>query len=291
MGGAFTGVADSVDAVYWNPAGLAQPEVSGLNSTFVTNWHDSNYDIYVAGGFRPKYGGLGLAYVYNKDYLVKLVFVGGEELGWITQDWHYLQLSYGAYLIKDWNIALGMTVKGIYSEFEIDVENEAKYGGDEQIDDDGTYESDVGIHWAFGPNVAKYKMFAVGCLVQNIWESELRFKEIGVTQKFLINVRPGLSFRPDKMSIISLEVYDATTEYFDDSQIRIGAERWFGFGKGRKILALRAGGYHVNEKEMRAYTGGLGWQPAEGIELAYTLMHWDTVNENTHFVSLNFRGF
>jgi hypothetical protein len=93
------------------------------------------------------------------------------------------------------------------------------------------------------------------------------------------------------MSIISLEVYDATTEYFDDSQIRIGAERWFGFGKGRKILALRAGGYHVNEKEMRAYTGGLGWQPAEGIELAYTLMHWDTVNENTHFVSLNFRGF
>jgi hypothetical protein len=89
------------------------------------------------------------------------------------------------------------------------------------------------------------------------------------------------------MSIISLEIYDATTEYFDRPQIRIGAEKWFTFGKRRKKMALRAGGYHVNEEDMRAYTAGLSWIFQGGNELGYTIMYWDKYEEETHLLTLN----
>jgi len=300
MGGAFTGVADSVDSVYWNPAGLAQLGASELNSTYITNWHDANYDIYLAAAgpvqlYKP--GGLGFAYVYNKDYLAEVVSQYGNRLGWIAQDWHYFQLGYGTYLVKDWNLALGVGVKGVYSEFEVDIGYEDLYGRDERIDDATTFDVDFGVHWAFGQEVGRHKMFSLGVLVQDILESELEFKSLGLTQKFVTNVRPGVAFRPDENTIFSFELYNVLRrgEYSDgtkpDVGIRAGAERWFGFGTGRKIVALRLGGYHLNEDNLRAATGGLGWRFAQGFELAYTFMYWDKVDDTSHFVALNFGGF
>lgn len=66
-----------------------------------------------------------------------------------------------------------------------------------------------------------------------------------------------------------------------------------------KILALRGGIYHANEKEMKAYTYGLGIKvpfdimqtgKAENIiECDYALMHWLEAEENTHLISLGIR--
>lgn len=282
MGGAFTAVADSVDAVYWNPAGLAFSK-GGFNTSIVTNWHDLNYDIYIAIGSPLKRGGFGLAYVYNKDYLVDLFFDTGEKLGWFAQDWQYFQGGYGTYLFKKWNLAIGVNGKMIYSLYEIDVDNEDKYGEDEKLSSDTLFDLDFGLHWAFGPYRGKHKMFSIGCLVQDILESEFKFNIEGeeITQKFCMNVRPGFSFRPDEMSIISVEIYDAGTAVYEKPQIRIGAERWFGG------LALRAGGYHINEKSDKAYTGGLSWRKGKA-EIAYTIIHWDESDENSHLITLNF---
>jgi len=229
-----------------------------------------------------KDAGVGAAYVYNKDYLIKLLFEDGEKLGWISQDSHYLQLGYGTYLIKNWNLALGVSGKAIYSKLEIDINDEDKYGLDEKLDDDILFDLDLGIHWSFGPSINKFKMFSIGCLVQDIFESEFRFKKLDLRQKYQMNVRPGFCFRPDDMSIISLEIYDASSKFFDEPQIRIGAERWFGFGKGKKILALRAGGYHLNGEDEKAYTFGFGW----GV-LSYTLISWDKIDKKTHLVGLS----
>ncbi|MGA1876255.1 MAG: type IX secretion system membrane protein PorP/SprF [bacterium] len=295
MGGAFTGVADSLDAVYWNPAGLSQIGAFEVNSTLVTNWHYSNYDIYIAAGSPVKSGGLGIAFVYNKDHIMKLVSEDGRELGWLAHDTNYLQLSYGAYLIEDLNLAVGLSGKFIWSSLEANINS----GIDETLDDTSTVDLDAGIHWSFGPKVGmrtyrmfsmpEHKMFSIGCLVQNFLESELKFKKEGIILKHVENIRPGFSFRPDELSIISLELYDITTQYFDEPQIRFGLERWFGFGKGKKIMALRAGGYHVNNQEnLKAYTFGLGWKFDNKVELAYTMLHWKEDNENTYFITMNY---
>jgi hypothetical protein len=300
MGGAFTGVADTVDAIYWNPAGLAQIESSSFNSTFVTNWHDSNYDIYFATAGPLRYGSFGLAYVYNKDYY----YIEKLEFGRLVQKWYYLQFSYGSYLLKDWNLALGISAKSIWSKFVIEVNDEYAAYGDESLDNDNVFDLDIGIHWAFGPEIGKYrrrryksnryKMFSLGCLFQNVGESEFHFKTLGLTIKHLLNVRPGFCFRPDDMTIFSLEIYDATREYFNKPQIRMGFERWLSFGKKmswkrKKKMALRAGGYHLNEKEIKAYTIGVGWEFDNGAEFAYTLLFWDIDNEKSHLLSLNIK--
>jgi hypothetical protein len=289
MGGAFTGVADNVDAVYWNPAGLAQLQTFSINSTSVSNWHDSNYDIYFAAAGPVKHGGFGFAYVYNKDHLVRLLFESGGKFGWFCQDWNYFQFGYGTYLIKDWNLAIGAIGKLIYSKFEIDKDHEAIYGGDEKITDDTLFDLDFGILGSFGPNVGKHKMFSIGCLAQDVLESEFKFLIEGeeLVQKYVLNIRPGLSFRPDEMSIISLEIYDAATQFFDEPQIRIGVEKWFSLGKMRKKLSLRAGGYHINEEDMRAFTAGFSWKFQGGTELGYTIMYWDNYGEETHLLTLN----
>ena len=220
---------------------------------------------------------------------MRLLFDSGDKFGWFCQDWNYFQFGYGTYLVKDWNLAIGANGKIIYSKFEIDVDHEAIYGGDERISDDTLFDLDLGIHASFGPNLGGHKMFSIGCLVQDVLESEFKFMvdDEEFVQQYVLNIRPGLSFRPDEMSLISLEIYDAATQFFEVPQIRIGMERCFSFGKMKEKLSLRAGGYHINEREMRAYTAGFSWKFKGGTELGYTIMYWDNYGEETHLLTLN----
>ena len=101
--------------------------------------------------------------------------------------------------------------------------------------------------------------------------------------------------------MIAAEIYDANKEYFDKAQTRLGAEAWLLHHSKtkQKLLAIRSGIYHANEKTMKAYTYGLGisfpldimrtGKAENTIECDYALMHWVEAKENTHLISLGIR--
>ena len=160
---------------------------------------------------------------------------------------------------------------------------------DDPVDDRDTewMDLDLGMIWKIGPQMGKSKLFSVGFLLQNVGEAKLIEDDDTQSPEMIRNFRPGFSIKPDDETILSAEIYDATGETEGQTNdvsrnIRLGAERWL-----TEFLALRAGVYHLNNKAMLAYTGGVGiklpklWNTRAELDL--TIMHWDKSNTNTGF--------
>ncbi|MBI5789257.1 MAG: hypothetical protein HZA78_10425 [Candidatus Schekmanbacteria bacterium] len=278
MGGAFSGVADDGNAIYWNPAGLAlsgQVQISTMHNIGAAN--DSNYDQYV-GMVIPtgNYGALGLAYVYNKDFLYRL---NGRKYGFLRDE--YWQIGYGIFLDKDRSVSLGMSFKAVATERNTGV----------RVVENDWYDLDFGGMWLFGKTMGKSKMFSLGFLLQNA--SEAQFMRKDSAAEMIRNLRPGLSFRPDEKTVLSVELYDALGKTKNSSEdvsrdVRLGIERQF-----TDYFVLRAGVYHVNNDIYRAYTGGIGIKPFQrwdiDLELEWTIMLWDKSRTYTHFAGVVYR--
>ncbi len=317
MGGAFTGVADDANAVYWNPAGLVQLTQPSLTSMFATDPDKLNYDQYIGFGMPLTIDlstisltpSVGFAYTYNQDpdYTGYISDLGGglyEIINFVDSYNDFLHLSGGMFIYPD-VLAVGLNLKTMMRGFTLEgwqynANSNTWVSLGSASYEDHAYDIDVGILMLLGPKVRKspqLRMFSVGCLVQNSLRS--KYKDLGI--KHIRNYRPGLGFRPSQDILLTIEVYDAAKEYFDKPQMRYGGEVWcLSHPKTRKkILALRGGVYHENEKEMKAYTYGLGIRfpldiiqtdKAENIvEFDYALMHWIEAKENTHLISLGIR--
>ena len=112
------------------------------------------------------------------------------------------------------------------------------------------------------------------------------------TYKYVFNVRPGISYKFDEKTLVSLEIYDAagnTKQYNPDvsHDLRFGVERWI-----NERMALRAGGYHLNSSSdtLRAITLGFGFKPrniitrAKDLTLDYTVIYWtDPLAGTNHY--------
>lgn len=272
MGGAFTGLADDTNAIYWNPAGFGLYARSGI--THASNLGDensSNYDHYGAAKVQlTKNQALGLGIVTNQTV---------QDNGFIERD-TFIQVAYGIRPISEKDIAIGVSAKIV----ESDADNPSHDKNSDWID------FDVGMLWQFGPDRGESKLFSLGFLLQNVGRGKLIKPDDSPPPDIARNFRPGLSINPDDETRLTFELYDtlgATDgDYNDVSQnVRLGAERWF-----YEIVALRAGVYHLNNKYMRAYTGGLGiklpqfWKISPQLDLA--LMHWDDTGRNTVFGGL-----
>lgn len=277
MGGAFVAVADDVHATYWNPAGLvkvASPEVS---ATFDTDWQDLNYDVF-AGLAAPlgQRAGAGLLYVYNEDDL---------GLGGRRED-HYLQAAAGLLVLpwggeeRGFNLSVGLA--GKYVERTLGLSGVAE-------ETDGGFDLDLAFLLDVGPVVGpRQRMFSLGLLLQNVLESRFDYGLLG-HETFAANVRPALAFRPDAWTVLALEIYDATERAGSTAGVRLGAERWLSLGMGRPVLALRAGAYHLNQDELRAYTFGVGIRPIPQAEISYALMYWTEIDQTTHLLAVGWQ--
>ncbi len=277
MGGAFSGLADDANAIYWNPAGLALSTQTGVTTMHNTGKkNDSNYDEYLGIALpMGTYGTLGAAFVYNEDILYN---TNGTQDG--TRRDTYYQLGYGAYVKKDWNLSLGASFKVVTKD-----KNTTTY-----TDQDEWFDVDIGVLWGFGKDVGTKKMFSLGALLQN--STEAQFLKKGEASKMTRNLRPGFAFHPDEKTTFSFEIYDALgktrQEPEDVSQdLRLGVERWIS-----EVVVLRAGGYHINNPSMRAYTGGIGFKaPADwglNLELDFTIMYWTASESATKFIGLTY---
>ncbi len=315
MGGAFIGVADDASATYWNPAGLDQKatereaaiddtfdELEGVEVTYTPtlyNRDEVNYDDFVAITVPLKIkdydlGNLGLSYVNSgfeakwQDPLSTLSFDRDESWIW---------LSYGKNIFGGLSAGVNLRYQSVDEEWTLNIVGDPGYWLAQ--DDDSFFALDVGLLYKIGK-------FSAGVLYQDLNEPEEEL--FGATGTYIKNLRPGVAFRPDDDTVIAVDMYDAAGETEDDpgsvaQDIRLGLERWFDLPEATprwmgQRLAVRLGGYHVNNEDMRAYTFGFGlkgkdWYEDEepwfkSAEIDYTVMYWEDASDFTHQLGLTF---
>ena len=268
MGGAFTGLADDINSVYWNPAGLTQLENKQITYTMtLANRDEYNYDDFIAYA-QPieDVGTIGVSFInsgYDQSPFFELVD-------------HWFVFSYGREV--GGNLSLGFNIRNRTLEINLKSFNVK--------DDDSALEIDLAMFWKPRDNLS------AGLLIQNLNEPKL----FDVKQK--INVRPGIAFKPNDKLTLTFDIYDFLGETEDEGtdvsqDLRFGIEGWI-----TEMLALRGGLYHINSKtdEAKAFTFGTGFiLPEMSLSIDYCLQYWmdmtsdADVDEFTHQIGITYK--
>ncbi len=254
LGGAFSGVADDTQATYWNPAGLTRAN-PGIVTMHNLNFRNNfNYDDYIGLSFCKRNWGLGFEYINEST--------DKEESDW-------LQIG-GAFALSE--ISFGLNVRHLYLKGE---------GSGIALD--------LGMLTQFGPikEEGGKRMFSAGIMVQDLNRQEISGRE------YNINIRPGFGFRPINHLLLSIEIYDATCNFFKKPQMRIGYEWAFPFPYLPGHGALRGGLYHLNERKYKAFTGGIGYlypiSKTGAVGFDYAFMWWEKSNTLIHLLGLIYK--
>lgn len=276
MGGAFVAVADDVHSIYWNPAGLAKVKSVELTYTRWLNLRDEvNYDDFAAGAFPLGKGTLGIGYTYNQDKLGAYEDVDN----WLDMEKtdHYVNLGYGISLNDKVSVGLNVNYHSIGYDIEGVIEGVPGSISDSDIIFPGL---DLGFLWDINPK------FTIGVLLQDFNEPE--YELFGEKGKYISNLRPGIAWKPTDKITVALDMYDALNNSKGQvgGDLRIGTEAWV-----TENLAIRAGAYHFNNDDVRAYTAGLGFRvnKAKGLRIDYGLMYWDAADEFQHMLAVGYK--
>ena len=112
MSGAFCAVADDLNAIIYNPAGLSQIKHNSISLTHFASFADTNTE-YVSAGLPVWKGALGLSalcdYTFDFNYFDEF----GDNRGKVDNYDIVLTGSYGFRITPD--ISLGGTIKGFVS--------------------------------------------------------------------------------------------------------------------------------------------------------------------------------
>ncbi|HAW49331.1 TPA: hypothetical protein DCX16_00030 [bacterium] len=266
MGGAFVAVSSDVHSTYWNPAGLAdvkKPQVTGMRT--LNNRDIINYQEWFAGAFRVgEETGMGACYVHAINR------TGFKNL--FTDD-EWAVLSFGGYgqgmLSKT---AFGFNIR----RYSSSLQKGTLYIGGATWVNMGKKDTAIGID--IGILHKLNKDLTLGLLIQDVNEPSIKFERVVIDNyeydlKFThpLNIRPGIAWKPDDKSIISMDIYNLDfndvydEEDWDQTSIRIGFERWI-----RPYLAIRGGLYGRS-----FHTLGIGFKSkykGSNIEIDYGLM-------------------
>lgn len=267
MGGAFTGLADDVHAVYWNPAGLGQ--IKEKQAAYTGASPDSrdnyNHDDFLAlviplANKEDDLGTLGIWFANS-----------GFDQPTFKETEHWYALSYG----KQINDNLFLGISGKYETYE------KKNGVGTDSDSLGT----ISLSFLY-----KVDKLSFGVFIQDM--NKAARQVFDQTYRYIVNVRPGIAYQLGEKTLITMDMYDAageTKKYTPDvsQDLRFGIEHWMS-----ENIALRAGGYHLNSAsdEMKAITGGFGYKPRNGIfqnkdiSFDYAVMYWtDPPSSGGHY--------
>ncbi len=240
MGGAFVGVANDVNSVFWNPAGLTQMEKRELSAMYNSWFAGINY---ASGAYAQPVGN-------NAAIAVSLIYLQSEieERSDDTEEPDTLSSAYslaaglsGSYALIPGVFSLGATIKAIDQDFIV-------------ADSSGAA-ADLG-------GLVQMGNLSLGASVQNI---KLRMNIDDASLP--LNIRVGGGYRFAENSIIAGEF---TKLGAGDPSYHIGLEKWL-----RNILALRIG-YSIGSDEdpktglsaglgLRAY----GTKPLEAVSFQF----------------------
>ncbi len=210
MGEAQTGLADNVNSLFWNPAGLDR--LKGLELAFMHNFHfmDMHHDYFGLASPVANRGTIGIALYYWTSGTIE----GMDMKGLPTSDFSAWDLSAGLYYANQLtpNLSAGAGVKAIMEKNE---------------EESGTaYAGDVGL--LFTPPVAG---LSLGLSVQNLG-TKVKLKEEGYSLP--LTARMGVGFRVP-VAPVSLAA-DVAVPVDDSPALSVGSEYWIA-----GVFALRAG--------------------------------------------------
>ncbi len=264
MGEAYTALAEGVDALYFNPAGLGWALDSEIQATHAIWLGDISYDF--LGYIQPtSIGtfGVGMQYVYmDKMYRIS---EGVEEGKFSVYD-ALGMLSYGVCLGE--KFSLGVSAKALESK----------------IDDQKAMSiaSDIGVLFCTNK---EGNSFSLGLVGQNLGS---RMKFIEEEEYLPVNVKLGMagcfSF-PEQHTDLNLTV-DINKPIDEDYNFCFGLEHW-----GADILALRFGyKYDLEDNKLREGDPLSGWRMGVGIKCRGFLLDYAFVPYGgmgfTHRISL-----
>jgi len=217
MGGAFIAVADDVQSVYWNPAGLANVKERQFGWQKVTNNRESiNYiDVFeFAMPLENGKSGIGLHYTNNREAAAYGADSNNYGINYKSSWW---TLSYGE-KIND-KFAVGVNIRQEKESVDGIVEAGITTLGKSN---NTTYATDFGVLYKESDKLS------YGLLIQ---DSSGRGKEA--------NWRPAVAYRPDNKTIVAFDVYNATEGFNSKREYSIGIEHKFS-----DKVAIRMGNYH-----------------------------------------------
>jgi len=265
MGGAFGAVADDVNSIYYNPAGLTRVEKSEVCATFLKYFEDVNAGFlgYVTNVDKKSYIGAGLTYLQVGN--MERRDVNETDLGEFNATDMALFLNYANSKIANSvleNLAIGGGLKLISQE----IDTEKAF----------TAALDIGTFYPADKKLS----FALN--VQNI---SYGIKFVNDKDPLPLNIKFGAAYKP----MDDLTVACDLDEYIIDNKLyaSLGAEYWI-----KNMLALRAGyKYGYDTKALGNNLVGLGagagfklW----GFLIDYAFVPFGDLGD-THRVSLGVR--
>jgi hypothetical protein len=236
MGGAFIAVADDVNTVYWNPAGLSDIKEMQIGWQRAVNSRDTmNYiDVYeIVVPLKKGWSGVGFTYVNDRD---TSSFGDSGEARDYKSNWTVL--SYGTKLNK--NFAVGINLRWA---------QDAAWGGVDGLPDPTApvFSGHLGIDLSF---LGKSGKFSYGMLIQ-----DANTPPTMGGGNMIRNVRPGIAYRPDDRTVLAMDAYNAIPDADDHTEWSFGAERRIG-----SHLRVRVGNYH------KTWTYGFGVKVSKNLE-------------------------
>lgn len=167
MGGAFVGVADDVNALYWNPAGLVQ--IDNFEATYSRTLSDGR-DIMPLDDFT------GVAHsIKDIEDDIDIAY-GGSYLGFNGHRWYSLSLA-----TRFQMVALGGNIRHVRESIDGNSEND--FAGD------------------IGAMVWINEQVKCGVLFQHLLRAEL------FNEKASRDIRPGVSYKVNDSLILAADIY------------------------------------------------------------------------------------
>ncbi len=251
MGGAFVGLANDVNSVIWNPAGLATTQNYQVSFSYFKQMQLVNYQYFSASA--------SLSKEQKRSVGVALIASGDEALREYT--------FYGSYAQKIAFLMVGINLKVRYASFG----NNTLSASDFLVFDDDEISEGIlnqvkGKALGFGLDIGVlYQMnedISFGLLLRDMaspvnWDSETDNPNTQTKGKYSENVPMelifGSSFNVLKGLIFAADFYPSIYEE-TANRIRMGVE-----GTLLEIVALRAGVQRfINNEDLNKITFGLG---------------------------------
>lgn len=234
MGSAFVGVADDVNTIFWNPAGLTSIEERELTAMHNFSFADINNESF---GYAQKVGSkgvFGISILGTFAEIERRTGPSDEPNSTFVAGSFAAGLSYSHKILP--NLSIGGTAKFINQQFDVEDMTGSAF--------------DIGGIFHLGNKLS------IGGSLCNIgtmnFESRTEDDLLDGISSLPTKIRAGAAFYPKEKFVIA---GDVNVPFSGDATFHVGAERWF-----YDIFAIRAGYNYDTEGEnpSRGLTAGLG---------------------------------
>ncbi len=264
IGGAFTGISNDINAIFYNPAGLVNIKGIQIETMYKQGVFGSDYGVIEAGYRLDKKQALGISLVYLNLGKIEIVKVDGTTENKTAQMDFLYSLTY-AYKFWD-KLSLGVNIKYLYSSF---------------LSEYTASSFSIDLAGLYSPNISgwdrKKNEINIGLVIQNIGTKLKYFEK---NNSIPLNVRLGVGYirtikKQDKLTIGVDGIVNLSEKCY---YLNIGTEYNF-----LNIIALRIG-YRIGY-DLDAYTFGIGME-IKRYQLNYSFipMGEDAFSQQASFI-------